>query len=123
MSLHTTTKTVVLAVVNHATRFLGRPRAEEPVDSRRRRDEDWRDSVPPAQNNWPIAGSGLSLDLARDRMRFERVRSPPFCLLLTRGDTIEIAHACTRACMHTRATHTYTIHDDTTGYAWMEIAI
>ena len=76
MSLHTTTKTVVLAAVNHATRFLGRPRAEEPVDSRRRRDEDWRDSVPPAQNNWPIAGSGLSLDLARDRMRFERVPTP-----------------------------------------------
>ena len=49
-----------------------------------------------------IAGSGLSLDLARDRMRFERVRRPPFCLLLTRGDTIEITHACT----HARYTHT-----------------
>ena len=65
---------------------------------------------PPAQNNWPIAGSGLSLDLARDRMRFERVRRPPSLpLLLTRGDTIEITHACTRA------RHTHTTHNDTTG--------
>ena len=97
MSLHTTTKTVVLAAVNHATRFLGRPRAEEPVDSRRRRDEDWRDSVPPAQNNWPIAGSGLSLDLERDRMRFERVHPRSAASVLTGGDTIEITYACTRA--------------------------
>ena len=52
--------------------------------------------------NWPIAGSGLSLDLERDRMRFERVHPRSAASVLTGGDTIEITHACTRA----RDTHT-----------------
>jgi hypothetical protein len=42
-------------------------------------------------------------------MRFERVRRPlSLPLLLTRGDTIEITHACTRAQppSHARDTHT-----------------
>ena len=47
--------------------------------------------------NWPIAGSGLSLDLERDRMRFERVHPRSAASVLTGGDTIEITYACTRA--------------------------
>ena len=49
-----------------------------------------------------IAGSGLSLDLERDRMRFERTHARSHWSVLTGGDTIEITHACTRA----RDTHT-----------------
>ena len=43
-------------------------------------------------------------------MRFERMHVPASTApVLTGGDTIEITHACTRA------RHTHTIHDDTTG--------
>ena len=60
--------------------------------------------------NWPIAGSGLSLDLERDRMRFERVHSRFRCVCAHRG-----RYDRDHACMHTRARHTHTTHDDTTG--------
>ena len=43
-------------------------------------------------------------------MRFERMHVPASTAsVLTGGDTIEITHACTRA------RHTHTIHNDTTG--------
>ena len=57
-----------------------------------------------------IAGSGLSLDLERDRMRFERTHARSHCVCAHRG-----RYDRDHACMHTRARHTHTIHDDTTG--------
>ena len=57
-----------------------------------------------------IAGSGLSLDLERDRMRFERTHARSHCVCAHRG-----RYDRDHACMHTRARHTHTIHNDTTG--------
>ena len=57
---------------------------------------------------------GLALkivfDLERDRMRFERMHARFHCVCAHRG-----RYDRDHACMHTRARHTHTIHDDTTG--------
>ena len=50
-----------------------------------------------------IAGSGLSLDLERDRMRFERTHARSHCVCAHRG-----RYDRDHACMHTRARHTHT---------------
>ena len=52
--------------------------------------------------NWPIAGSGLSLDLERDRMRFERTHARSHCVCAHRG-----RYDRDHVCMHTRARHTH----------------